>query len=845
MKKRILVPLITFNVLVILTLAGLFVLSEAYPLRPGTPLYRVQHAAEQWRMQLTAGQAGRAAMALDLAERRLGDLALAEEPGRVNAAAVAFDRALAEAVRQIEASAQPEHAALEGSLAALLDRAAFALAGMEPDDVVLATLQRQVLVMQEERAPKEVVTLVAEPVPVELQQAAPIPFLGQDIDHTIWPLTGGHDGLECEDCHQQGLYAGTPGECEDCHEIPDSDLYPDHFEGECVECHLADTWDPSEWDHAEIIDCQSCHDDESPEEHYARSNDNWWLLSTLSDRQTTRKQGSLLDGRHYDRCADCHTSTDDWDEIEFDHFGFTNCQSCHKLEGELAEHYGGQCSICHTTDDWEPLAFEHANVDECRSCHVADSPGGHYVRVDSFVWYTAWEGEGTGRQAPSLFSVQQAPATCANCHPNTEDWAEVDFDHTGFDNCEACHPREGELENHYAGQCSNCHIVDTWEEVSFDHTGYSDGCQDCHTLEEAHYPDQCSLCHTIDDWQEISFSHKGFAACSSCHEWELPDGHYDGPCDLCHTTNDWTEIIYEHSRSDNCKSCHIIDFSHYRGQCSLCHNTETWAEATQPHSGLIACGTCHPASPGHYAGSCLNCHTTASWQEVDFDHTNFEDCMACHGVAGPHYPAQCSSCHNTENWATYFVNHVALTSCSTCHTPPAAHWPGECATCHESRSWFNIIYTHYVGSNCAGCHPAPADHWPGQCSNCHNMTAWSEVSVNHQVLTDCLACHPTPDGHWPGQCSSCHGTSNWDDYVFNHDGYDNCKACHSGERPVNHERGQCSKCHSTSSWGVVFTPTPTPEPPTPTPTPIPPTPTPEAAPTEEAEATPGTDSIAP
>ena len=77
MKKRVLIPFIIFNVLVILALAGLFVLSEAYPLRPGTSLYRLQHVSEQWRMRLTAGQASRAAMALELAERRLGDLAQA------------------------------------------------------------------------------------------------------------------------------------------------------------------------------------------------------------------------------------------------------------------------------------------------------------------------------------------------------------------------------------------------------------------------------------------------------------------------------------------------------------------------------------------------------------------------------------------------------------------------------------------------------------------------------------------------------------------------------------------------------------------------------------------------
>ena len=697
MKKRALVPFITFNVLVILALAGLFVLSEAYPLRPGTSFYRLQHVAEQWRMRLTAGQASRAAMALNLAERRLGDLAQAGVPSRANAAAVAFDRALDEAVRQVEATPRPEQAALGGSLTALLDRADFVLSGLEPaaDDVVLQTLQRQVLAMQESNTPEEVVTFVVEPV--ELHQAEPIPFLGQDIDHTIWPLTGGHGGLECEDCHQQGEYAGTAGDCEDCHGIPESELYPDHFEGECVECHLVDTWDPDEWDHAGIIDCQSCHEEESPEEHYARSNDNWWLLSILSDRQATPKQGSLLDQRHYDRCADCHTSTDEWQEIAFDHFGFTDCQSCHTLEGDLADHFAGQCSICHTIDNWEPLPFEHANVGECRSCHEEDSPGDHYVRADSFLWFVAWEPERADSHSPSLFSVQQTPATCANCHPDTEDWNDVAFDHTSFDDCESCHPRQGDLEVHYMGPCSNCHVIDTWENVTFDHTGYTD-CQSCHIPEFDHYPGQCSPCHTTDDWQTVSFSHDGFAACSSCHEWEIPNEHFDGPCSLCHTTNDWTQIIYEHSSTDNCLSCHTTDFDHYGGQCSLCHTTSQWTELIH-HTRTNECLRCHVGPVEHYGRKCSLCHDTNEWAGATYNHSRTDDCKACHSMPGQSYGGQCSLCHDTSTWSEATYNHSRTDDCKLCHAVPAQHYGGQCSVCHNT--------SYLVRGD-------PAPQWPDQ-----------------------------------------------------------------------------------------------------------------------------------
>jgi hypothetical protein len=832
MKKKALIPFIAFNLLIILALAGMFVLSEAYPLHPGDSLYRLQHIAEQWRLRLTAGEPGRALVALDLAERRLDDLAQATGPRHTNAAAVAFDRALDQAAQRVQACPQPQQAQLQEDLTALLDRAKSVLAGRLPAaNVALATLQRKVLALQDGYAPGEVIAV--PPEPVELSRAEPIPFLGQDIDHTLWPLTGGHDGLDCSDCHQTGIYAGTPDLCQDCHDLPDSDLYPDHFEGDCLDCHLVDSWEPSYFDHAAILDCQSCHQDDSPSDHYARANDTWWLLDILSSRQTVPMQGSLLDQRHYDRCADCHTSTEDWDQIAFDHFGFTDCLSCHLLEGDLASHYPGQCSLCHTTDNWHPLAFEHASVDDCRDCHTKDSPAGHYVRAGSFLWYAAWQA-----QPSALFSVQQTPTTCANCHLNTGDWTEVTFDHTGFDDCEACHLRLDDLLGHYAGPCANCHTIDDWQEVTFDHTGYPD-CLDCHALDEAHYPDQCSLCHSIDDWQSIEFGHKGLAACSSCHDWETSSLHYDGPCTTCHTTSDWTEIFYQHSPADDCRACHTVDFDHYRGQCSRCHNTDSWTEALQPHSGLVACGGCHPAPVSHYSGTCANCHaTTSSWQQAGFDHTNYDDCRACHGAPDAHYPAQCSACHNTDSWTNHYVNHSAVASCTPCHQPPDAHWYGDCSLCHDARSWSTIVYTHVAGSDCLWCHQAPSDHYPGQCSLCHSMTSWSGVSVNHALLTDCLSCHLPPAGHWPGQCSSCHGTSSWDDYTFNHDGYTNCKACHSNIRPANHPRGQCSQCHNTSSWSIPDTPTPTPEPPTPTP--LPPTATPE-----ETESEPDTDSPTP
>ena len=64
---------------------------------------------------------------------------------------------------------------------------------------------------------------------------APISFLGQDADHEGFPLTGGHGGLECEQCHASGEYSDPPSGCSTCH---------------------GDDGTPAEFDHDGIRECR-------------------------------------------------------------------------------------------------------------------------------------------------------------------------------------------------------------------------------------------------------------------------------------------------------------------------------------------------------------------------------------------------------------------------------------------------------------------------------------------------------------------------------------------------------------------------------------------------------------
>ena len=102
--KKILILFAALNLILMIALAGLFVLSEIYPLRPGAAFYGVQHTAEQWRLRLASGNVRPAVFALDLAERRLADLASARGEEQMQAALVTFDRALNEAVRRLGAA---------------------------------------------------------------------------------------------------------------------------------------------------------------------------------------------------------------------------------------------------------------------------------------------------------------------------------------------------------------------------------------------------------------------------------------------------------------------------------------------------------------------------------------------------------------------------------------------------------------------------------------------------------------------------------------------------------------------------------------------------------------------
>jgi hypothetical protein len=88
-----------------------------------------------------------------------------------------------------------------------------------------------------------------------------------NFDHNqVFVLDGRHGELDCQDCHVDRVFSGTPSECVACHEEPQ--IHAGVFGTSCQSCHLTSAWTPAKLqehkfplDHGNngISDCQVCH----------------------------------------------------------------------------------------------------------------------------------------------------------------------------------------------------------------------------------------------------------------------------------------------------------------------------------------------------------------------------------------------------------------------------------------------------------------------------------------------------------------------------------------------------------------------------------------------------------
>lgn len=209
-----------------------------------------------------------------------------------------------------------------------------------------------------------------------------------DFDHNTsqFILRGQHQTLQCEQCHQNSVFAGTPTECVSCHNDP----HEKRFGNECQDCHSEENWLNTQphrrsgyvlLGQHRLLECQDCHTTDlnqpiSPECSSCHLDD-YNKASTLNHREW----------RFPSECTVCHRPTDQsWDQAHFAHLFFP-------LETSTAGHHAGyECVDCHT----EP---QNRTIVECSTCHEKADMEHAHRRVNNYSYDT-----------PS----------CLSCHPTGE-----------------------------------------------------------------------------------------------------------------------------------------------------------------------------------------------------------------------------------------------------------------------------------------------------------------------------------------------------------------------------------------------------------------------------------------
>lgn len=263
-------------------------------------------------------------------------------------------------------------------------------------------------------------------------------LVDENFEHfsTGFPLTGAHNRVDCQTCHQGSIFKGTPMLCSGCHvragRIDASAKPVNHILSTkaCDSCHNTYDWKSAiRIDHAEVLGrCVKCHN------------------------------GSVALGKNRnhvtsnDLCEDCH-NTLAWSNAHYDHSGITaRCSSCHNriiATGKSNNHVTTQeeCDLCHSTRAWTPAGFDHSNVTEpCSNCHNGSTA------------------TGIGRN--HFITSQQ----CDYCHTAGGSWGTIVFRHTS-----------GNYPGDHRGNlsCASCHTSNN-EVISWRYTAYKPDCAGCH-----------------------------------------------------------------------------------------------------------------------------------------------------------------------------------------------------------------------------------------------------------------------------------------------------------------------------------------------------------------------------
>ena len=289
------------------------------------------------------------------------------------------------------------------------------------------------------------------------------------FDHvqTGFPLLGAHAQADCQTCHLQGIFKGTPRQCEYCHtqgsRIASTFKPANHpvTSLPCTQCHNSQaTWGGARFDHLGVVPgtCATCHNGMN-------------ATGKMNGHVTTT-----------DSCDKCHRTTA-WVPAGYDHSRVLThtCENCHVSGGMATPRPApphaatGFCDDCHTTSAWRP-AKNHTNAvqGQCFTCHNGTTA------------------TGTNNSPTPHIPTNTVPAgwSCDACHAYTSPFSITTFTHTAS---------KGVL----AGGCVNCH---SGAYVGMNALGMQDTTYNHFTPLSG----TCDTCHTnFTSFKTYTFSHAG------------------------------------------------------------------------------------------------------------------------------------------------------------------------------------------------------------------------------------------------------------------------------------------------------------------------------------------------
>lgn len=680
------------------------------------------------------------------------------------------------------------------------------------------------------------------------------------FNHSAFPLTFGHAGPSCIECHTGGNYVNTNPDCFSCHK-PDynNSKNPNHkaagFSSVCMTCHSTDPgWKPASFAHSSfplqqahsVPECNDCH-----------LADNYTTLSPECYSCHTADYTTAANPDHSaagfpKSCETCHSAIPGWKPALFNHNSFPltqghstplcsechingnfkntdkDCNSCHNQDyiqtvnpKHVSAGFSTECLTCHSTiPGWKPVSFSHSmfpltgghSSSSCNDCHKGDN----YTSLSSDC-FSCHEQDYNSTDNPGHYAAM-IPKDCRNCHTTGPGWSPATFTHSSFPLVQA-HSSPTCIECHKGGNytttpsdCYSCHQTEFKSSTNPDHTA-------------AAFGQTCETCHTLaPGWEPTNYVHSKFAltlghstpSCIECHKGNIYTG-TPSECLLCHESDYTATLNPKHSAAG------------FNSSCQICHTARPgWRPTTYSHSSF-------PLTGSHISAACNDCHVNDNYTTVS------TDCYSCHQqdynlTSNPDhnaalFPHSCETCHSTSTgWKPTTFSHGAFpltqghatASCNDCHK--AGNFTStspECYSCHKSDYDNSTDPKHEAAGFsqiCTSCHttnpgwqPATFSHTAAfaltlghsgrRCIDCHTDENYTSMP------NDCYGCHQ-PDfnavadpnhiaGSFPQVCTICHNTNpGWAPTVYNHSSF---------PLTLGHATSQCADCHKAGNYTTIST----------------------------------------